>query len=138
MEDKVRQSIEGFYKEYPTLPKTDGIHFALELITRDFLKGFEPHIFEEMPIGDIVFYATDLPLFGAVIDSLVCPTINSYSYSSLTDFLISDLGNHFKYENGEDKETHNLRIMLQIVYGDYNTIKVAQNAFLLTQNGKQK
>jgi len=127
MENKVKQTIERFYEEYPNLPKTDGIHFALELITRDFLKGFEPNNVEEMPIGDIVFYATDLPLFGAVINSLICPTINSCS--ALTDFLINDLGNHFIYENGEDEKTHNLRIMLQIVYGDYTTIKNARKAF---------
>lgn len=127
MEDKVRQAIEGFYKEYPTLPKTDGIHFALELITRNFLKGFEPHTVQEMPIDDIVFYSTDLPLFDAVIDSLICPTI--HSCSALAYFLINDLGKHFSYENGEDNKTHDLRIMLQIVYGDYVTIKIARKAF---------
>ena len=82
---------------------------------------------EVMPIGDIVFYSTDLPLFDAVIDSLVCPTI--HSCRALNDFVINDLGNHFVYENGEDKKTHNLRIMLQIVYGDYTTIKNARKAF---------
>lgn len=127
MEDKVRQTIEGFYKEYPTLPKTDGIHFALELITRDILKGFEPHTVQEMPIDDVMFYATDLPLFDAVINSLVCKKVKPCE--KLDDFLINDLGKHFPYENGEDNKTHDLRIMLQIVYGDYVTIKIARKGF---------
>ena len=127
MEDKVRQTIEGFYKEYPNLPKTDGIHFALELIIRDFLKGFEPHSVEEMPIGDIMFYSTDIPLIDAVNNSLVSPTISPCG--ELTEFLFTELGKHFPYENSEDAKTHDLRILLQIVYGDYNTIKITRKAF---------
>lgn len=124
MEEKIRQSVEEFYREYPTLPRTEKFRVIIGRICEDFLDGFEPEIIEGYHVQDIVFYATDLPLYDIVENN-----IGIHPCGRLLRFLNNEIRNHFPYENGEDEHTHQVRILLQIAYGDEPTIETARKAY---------
>ncbi|MBP5722094.1 MAG: hypothetical protein J6X18_00720 [Bacteroidales bacterium] len=125
MEEKIKQCVEEFYREYPTLPRTNRMQLAIEVICERVLNWYDtPEVRDKQPNGDVVFYSTDIPLYDEVEEKL-----NLKPCTRLLAFLNTELRNHFHYENGEDERTHQVRILLQIAYGDEATIETATKAY---------